>query len=491
MTFNVWSAEDSTAGRQQIVDVIQQSGADIVGFQEMTPGALRSIASSLGYYYYDQRLNSEAIMSRYRIVETLPQRYGARIELAPGHDLWMFNTHLFHAPYGPYQLNGITYNGGRLYDPTVPENIPLVVQDQVTARGRELSEVLASAADSGALSSDAPAFLTGDFNEASHLDWTAAAVNAGVHVAEVPWPTSRAIAEKGFQDSWREVFVNEVDEPGRTWSPVYPSTYLNRGDNPRQQPQAVPEPQDRIDMVYYAGANVTAIAARRSGPVGGDVTEELEIARYPSDHNAVTTTFRLTGIDGTRLNFQALGDNDSSVPSGYGSRVLSSPNVAVTFSTNSMSPNDLPAWRFRDDGVWPDGVGQLVSGTGEPADGNAVFRVTLTPDAGYGIDLESFALLGHANDQGPEHFVHWEVLTSDMVLASGQVTVPSRTSLVVDTGLDVFANGPLELKLTHLSGTNNSLGFDNLSFRQVAVPEPGRWPFLFLAAMLVVAVRAN
>jgi hypothetical protein len=293
MSFNVWKAEDDASGRERIVETIRQSRADLVGLQEMSPDALRSVASALGYHYLDQRLDSEAILSRYRIVKTAPHRYGAQVELGPSRMAWLFNVHLHHVPYGPYQLNGITYHAGPLYDPAVPENIQKVVRDQSAGRGEELELVLGSATGSGALAGDAPVFLTGDFNEASHLDWTARAAAKRIHVAEVPWPTSLLIMSKGFKDSWRELYPDEVTHPGHTWSPVYPSNAVNHGDDPKSQRGPVLEPQDRIDMVYYAGQNLKPIKSQRSGPVGGNVIEELELENYPSDHTAVTTTFRL------------------------------------------------------------------------------------------------------------------------------------------------------------------------------------------------------
>lgn len=472
MSFNVWSAEDGAAGRQRIINTIEQAGADLIGFQEMGASALRSIATSMGYYYYDQGMGSEAIMSRYRIVAFAPRRYGVLVELAPGHEAWVFNTHLYHAPYGPYQLNGIAYNGGKLYDPSLPASITQVVADQVRARGGEINTLLKSAADAGALSSGQPVFVTGDFNEPSHLDWTADAVAAGVHVAEVPWPTSLAVVAQGLRDSWRDVYPSVATDPGRTWSPVYPSTYMNAGDGTVPQPRPVPEPQDRIDLVYYAGGSVEALTSRRSGPIGGNVTEEWEIANYPSDHNAVTSTFRISGLDETQLTFRALGTNGSEVPQGYGSRVLSSPEIVVDFSAQGGAVGETAAWRYIDDALWPAGVAQLDSGNGEPADGSATFRVLLTPDAGAAARIDAFALLDRADGNGLGQTVRWELWGRDLLLADGSALVPDDGQFQVVTGLDTPWAEPLELRLTHLAGVNNGLALDNLVFRQFLVPEP-------------------
>ena len=49
--------------------------------------------------------------------------------------------------------------------------------------------------------SDAPVFLIGDFNEPSHLDWTAAAATAGQHFGwAVEWPTSNEVPEPAAAD---------------------------------------------------------------------------------------------------------------------------------------------------------------------------------------------------------------------------------------------------------------------------------------------------
>ncbi len=246
----------------------------------------------------------------------------------------------------------------------------------------------------------------------------------------------------------------------------------------------MPEPQDRIDIVYYAGGSVEAIDSRRSGPIGGNVTEEWEIANYPSDHNAVTSTFRIGGFDNTQLTFRALGTNGSEIPDGYGSRVLSSPEITVDFSATGGALAEPAAWRYIDDALWPAGVAQLDSGSGEPADGTATFRLLLTPDEGAAVRVDSFALLDRADGNGVGQTVRWELWGRESLLADGLAPVPDDAQFQVVTGLADSYTEPLELRLTHLTGINNGLGLDNCVFRQFAVPEPSSlvlllltWPF--------------
>ena len=276
MSFNVWSSENSAAGRAGIVAAVEAGQADIVGFQEMGGGHGPTIAATLGMNYDA----GSGIASAYPIIDS-SFSYGVQVELAPGQQAYAFNVHLTHAPYGPYQLASIPYFGGAFYDPDVPSDIDAVVQDQVDARGATLATVLQEMET--AVASGLPVFLTGDFNEAPHLDWTAAAKAAGVHNAVVPWPTSIAVQQAGLTDSFREVHPDEVATPGNTWSPVYGPDYINEGVN---------EPQDRIDLVYYDGVGVSAQASHTVGPDDG--ISSISVIDFPSDHRAVVSEFSLS-----------------------------------------------------------------------------------------------------------------------------------------------------------------------------------------------------
>ncbi len=281
MSFNVWTAEDSRAGRDGIVAAVLAGEADLVGFQEMGGRAGSTIATTLGMNYDFESM----IASRYSIVDTT-FTYGVKLELEPGEEAYAFNVHLHHEPYGPYQLNGLEYFGGALYDPSNAADIEAVVRDQIAARDGVLTSVLNEMQT--ALSSGLPVFLTGDFNEASHLDWTQAAMTAGVHNAVVPWPASIKVENAGLIDSYREVYPNEVTAPGNTWSPVFGPDYLYQG-GPND---GLLEPQDRIDFVHYAGIGVSATGSSTVGPEDG-ISDIGLAAGFPSDHRAVVTSFAL------------------------------------------------------------------------------------------------------------------------------------------------------------------------------------------------------
>lgn len=445
MSFNVWTSEGSSSGRAGIVAAVQAGGADIVGFQEMGGGHGTTVANALGMSYD----GGSMIASSYRILDTSYSN-GVRVELAPGHEAYVFNVHLIHHPYGPYQLAGIPYVSGPLYDPDDPADLAAVVQDQVNARGAAIASVLSEMQT--ALASGLPVFLTGDFNEASHLDWTAAADAAGVHSAEVPWPTSIAVQDAGLGDSYRVVHPNEVTTPGNTWSPVYGPDYINAGEN---------EPQDRIDIVYYAGQGVTPTGSNTVGPSDG--FSDIGVGGFPSDHRGVASQFQLAELRTTTLTFTALGGNGDAISQGYADHALSTPNLALTYTSSGGD------WDYWEGNNWGDGVAFLDSGDGGQANG-ATYDLAISADAGHAAIIASFDLLDWDSGDSTGHSVQWSLLADGgAVITSGTANVGDDATLHIETGLAGAVAGGLTLRLVHTAGDDNDLGLDNVLFDQALV----------------------
>lgn len=281
MTYNLWHGGD--AGKQplkQSAEVIRAARADIVGLQEThgheaTPGAGRpdhgrKLAEMLGWHYFDQGERT-GVLSRYPIVTNTPRRWGVTVRLPSSNIVHVFNAHLMHAPYQPYQLLRIPYAGAPFIK-TADE----AVREARQARGAQVERLLTELKP--ALTGSAPVFLTGDFNEPSHLDWTARAAAAGRVPLAVDYPTTRAVVSAGLRDAFRAVFPDEVARPGWTWTPITHPT------DPKDR-------HDRIDMIFFAGPQVTATDAQI---VGEDAKfADIVVKPYPSDHRGVVATFTL------------------------------------------------------------------------------------------------------------------------------------------------------------------------------------------------------
>ncbi|GCE50821.1 exonuclease III [Thermosporothrix hazakensis] len=264
MTFNIWNGGRETGKEQGVdrtIELIQQANADIITIQE-TYGSGPRIAEALGYYFY-LRSRNLSIMSRYPILSTVPVfdpffSGCARIALRSDLSLHCLNIWLH---YLPDYLGDI--KAGR------PFTIQQFLAGENQYRFPEITQILRTAHRL-----PEPILIGGDFNSGSHLDWIdTTAPQHGGHV--LPWPVSKAMEQAGFRDSYREIHPDPLAEPGYTWSPIAPA-----------------DPHDRIDYIYYR--NTTQRGATLQ-PLASLVIESHP-ERYPSDHGAVLTTFRI--IDG-------------------------------------------------------------------------------------------------------------------------------------------------------------------------------------------------
>ena len=243
MTLNLWvGGESGGQPLDQMAKVIEAARADVVGVQEShgeerrgtKNDAARSIAQQLGWHYFDQRDDDRGVISRYGIVAHTPKKWGVKVERPSGRRVWVFNAHFMHTPYQPYQLLRIPYN-----------NAPFIateteaIDEARKARATEVAELLAEI--DSVRSEGTPIFVTGDFNEPSSLDWTAAVAAAGQCPMAVRWPTTAAILEAGFVDAYRDVHPDPLAAPGYTWTPT------TAENDPHDR-------HDRIDFVLLGGS---------------------------------------------------------------------------------------------------------------------------------------------------------------------------------------------------------------------------------------------
>ena len=264
LTLNTWL--DCKDGVEGIAEVLKASRADVVGLQEIGSCA-EKLSDKLGYTLVKQD-DWHAMLTRLPVESVTPARHGMVVRLENGQPLAVFNAHLYHSPYQPYQLLGIPYGDG-IFVKTEAE-----AQDQARlARGHDVTSILSDMAGV-----QAPMILTGDFNEPSHLDWTQRAVEAGRHPIKVEWPASKSFAEAGFKDSYRVVYPDEIEHPGFTWTP------RTADDDPKDH-------HDRLDFVMFKGQQIEP----QSVEVVGEDSPRSDIAvtPYPTDHRGVVAEFEI------------------------------------------------------------------------------------------------------------------------------------------------------------------------------------------------------
>lgn len=283
LSFNIWGGgANEGKGIEETVAAIRASGADVVGLQETRvesdpctadscpaagPSVAPAIAAALGWHVHDQTADNvalwaNAVISRYPIGPASPNDLGVPLDV-DGRTVWLFNIHHDDEPYQPYQLLGIEY-GPAPFITTEAEAIRYAGETRGPAMAL-LAQDMAAAEGAAAI------FVTGDFNEPSALDWTAAAVAAGQQPVKVDWPTTRRLLDQGFTDTYRAIYPDPVAKPAFTWTPRYDEAATD--DHP-----------DRIDFVFAKGAGLKVTGAAILGEDGP--RSDIKVMPWPSDHRA-------------------------------------------------------------------------------------------------------------------------------------------------------------------------------------------------------------
>ncbi len=267
MSFNIWVGGTQSQPLEKTIEVLQFSKADIVGVQEPGPN-LPKIAAGLKW----NRSDDASIVTKFEIVEEWKvegNRWGgAKLKLADGSHVLVYNDHFNPYPYGPYEVR----------DKKATTAAQAIAVEENAGRVDQMKRVLANLA--ARPDRNLPVIFTGDFNTPSHLDWVRSTQERNFGLV-VSWPVTRLAAEAGFKDGFRTVHSDPLRKPGFTWSPGYPVGKLEANDV-----------MDRIDFVLFRGAlrPKNAWVVGETGPVS-----DLAVDPWPSDHRAVAVEFEVEG----------------------------------------------------------------------------------------------------------------------------------------------------------------------------------------------------
>ena len=318
LTFNVLAGGDPTneigstsplfqqPRYDDIVGVILQSGADIVGIQEDAAGT--AILSRL--QADDPAWNRRgAIYSKYSIVPVSAGNSNtavSRVMINANQSVVVHNAHWWPGQgYGPFVAQSRLITTG-----SVTEAYILANSGVNGTPGRNPQD--SRAAVLPFLNAREPVFVIGDFNEPSHLDWTQNYANDGGADRmtsnptgtslnlEVEWQGSKLLADAGLRDGYRTIFPDEIAKPGNTWTPPYANGTPGRR-NYDDDLETGGQVLDRIDRVEFVGIGVTPIAAAvgfspTTAAHGGKseiAPEMIYNGPWPSDHRAVMVTFAI------------------------------------------------------------------------------------------------------------------------------------------------------------------------------------------------------
>jgi endonuclease/exonuclease/phosphatase family metal-dependent hydrolase len=302
MTWNIWGrlnrepryAIDEITARQRTIDIIRDSGVDIVAMIE-TYGSAAEIAASLGFHFHTAGPDDNlCIFSRYPLSD---------VELLSGLNPFSFIAATVTLPGGQtVRLYDIWLTSGGRH---IVEIKNKAVSDEAFSDGDDrrfdhLQELLKHPdfkkhyANADAV----PVIVAGDFNCVSHLDYTQATRDRGINQSRIlAIKASKAMAELGFVDTYRAANPGIAkDTLGYTWTTVgqefiYDSEkgFVPTANNPEPEYR---DPYTRIDYIYAHGPALKTVDSQVIRHHSSQ--SKRSFPEFPSDHAAVVTTFRVS-----------------------------------------------------------------------------------------------------------------------------------------------------------------------------------------------------
>jgi exonuclease III len=315
LQINIWQEGTSVPGGfEAIGEEIIDKSPDVVLFSEIRNykdtdfiQRIRQYLASRGVTYYGQSSEQSldvGLIAKYPIRTQAPNyEEGKKIgnvlktKLSiKGQNFIFYSAHLDYTNYAcylPRGYDGVTWK--KLSTPIV-DNEAILAANKLSKRDEAIQDVIA---DVEKEDKEQIIILGGDFNEPSHLDWTAHTKDLFDHRGTIiPWHCSVMLQQAGFVDSFREMYPNPVTHPGFT----YPS-YNKDVDISKLAWAPEADDRDRIDYLYYLphkGLSVKDITI--VGPIetvvrakmhGRDSEDHFLLPKtiWPSDHKALLATF--------------------------------------------------------------------------------------------------------------------------------------------------------------------------------------------------------
>lgn len=301
MTWNIWGrlnqdpryTIDNKTARERTIEIIRESGADIIAMIE-TYGSAADIAAALKFHHYTPAADANlCIFSRYPLTDIEPLKglssfsfIAATATLPSGqkvrvYDIWLTSSGRHIVEIKNNELSDEKFCEG---DDVRFEQLKKFLDHD------DLRQHLAN-------SDNVPVIVAGDFNCVSHLDHTVVTQHSQLNQSRIlPIKVSKAMYKAGFSDTFREsnpdIFESTL---GHTWTTVGMGYVYEKGkgfvpveENPEPEYR---DPYARIDYIYSIGPRLQAI---NSTVITHHPSQSARsFPEFPSDHAAVLTEFRI------------------------------------------------------------------------------------------------------------------------------------------------------------------------------------------------------
>lgn len=313
LQWNIW--QEGTlipGGFDAIVEELARLHPDFVTLSEVRnyhgTNFTRRLTDALklrGHIYYSFYSDDTGLLSRYPITDSVVvfpvnRDHGSIHKLTTevgGQEIAVYTGHLDYLDCAYYNVR--LYDGSTWEETVAPQSVEEVLRmSDLSWRDDEVRVFLNEARHD--IEAGRCVIFGGDFNEPSHLDWTAAtAYLYDHHDMIVPWTVSTMMEKAGFRDGFRELFPDVLVHPGFTYPCFNPAADIHKLT---WAPKA--DERERIDFIYYKGQNLQAKDVKLFGPDSSvarlkpikDTPADpviLPLGVWPTDHKGLLMRFRL------------------------------------------------------------------------------------------------------------------------------------------------------------------------------------------------------
>lgn len=312
LQLNIWQEGTMVpGGYEAIAEQISALSPDFVTLSEVRNyrntrfcDRLTATLREKGKTYYSFYSQGAGLLSRYPIIDSavIFTEGGSICKLTAkvgDREVAVYSAHLDYLNYAVYLPRG--YDGVTWKKLPAPcTNLDTIMASNVASKRDEGIAAFLQATTHD-LAQQRLVFLGGDFNEASHLDWTAATKDLFDHHGMiVPWTCSRMLHDKGFRDSYRTIYPHPEKNPGFTFPADNTAVEVKKL---AWAPDA--DERERIDFVYfYPDKQLSLQQSSVVGPSGSIVRNQREadksndrfllpVGTWPTDHKGVFSVFSL------------------------------------------------------------------------------------------------------------------------------------------------------------------------------------------------------
>jgi endonuclease/exonuclease/phosphatase family metal-dependent hydrolase len=311
LSLNTWHEGTTVKGGfDAIVEVILQSEANIVLLSEVrnyngvlfTEHILEALKEK-GMTFYCSNLKSDAVVLSKFPIESTSAINGSitkcMIRLNKKTSIAVYAAHLDYTHYACYLPRGYDGVDWKKLPQPILDTEKILQQNIDSDRDEEIALFVKDAQEErkkGTL-----ILLGGDFNEPSHLDWTAATKDLFDHNGTVvPWHNSLTLQNNGFLDAYRVKYPDPVKNPGFTWP-----AYNTNVEFSKLLWAKDADERDRIDFIYfYPNKKLSLKDAVIVGPTGSivkgkgvEMQDQDKFLKpngiWPTDHKGVLATFSI------------------------------------------------------------------------------------------------------------------------------------------------------------------------------------------------------